>query len=242
MTFLLMGRPIDWAMCTHFEFRRSSSWSMLRSCCAAEPFDLTPGSIGTTIITVAHHHRHSWPLNPNRPRPISLESTRGVDIEAEVAARPQGPCDGPRDHPQVCFSWNVIERIVFARNQINRFGQPEASHICWEYTHGKTSVMRLFAHEPAHQGDKSTAYILIPRRARIRAVVPVPQAKSLSVLILAKIRLSTAYAPRRWEIEKAETVRHNTAPAIDNCQLSCCVADSLRWNPSFIPQAARDPV
>jgi hypothetical protein len=64
---------------------------------------------------------HPWSLKPHSAGPVSLKSQGVVDIEEEVAAGPQCPCHGPRDPSQVRSMWNMVERIVFARDHIYRF-------------------------------------------------------------------------------------------------------------------------
>src|ERR1035437_1758064 len=116
-----------------------------------EPFDIAPSPVGLAIMAVAHHDRHARLLEPDGARPTSLKSKGGVDVEEEVAAGPQCSFHGLGDYPQVCPSRNMIERIVFAGDQVHRFWQPETPHVGSKYAYRQAGTSSLLPGEPAHQ-------------------------------------------------------------------------------------------
>jgi hypothetical protein len=84
----------------------------------------------------------------------------------------------------------MIKCVVFARNQVHCFRQPEAPHVGLEYAYRQAGALSLLAVSRHISGDRSTAYIVIPLRAKIRAFVPVPHARSQAVPTLAIIGLN----------------------------------------------------
>jgi hypothetical protein len=81
------------------------------------------------VMGIAHHHCHVWLLEPDVARPAALESDRVVDIEIEVSAGPQCSCNGFHNPAEVRLAWNMVERVVFARNQVYSLWQTKAPHV-----------------------------------------------------------------------------------------------------------------
>ncbi len=116
-----------------------------------EPFDISPSPVGLTIMTIAHHDHKARLLDPDGARPVSLKSKGVVHVEEEMAAWAQRSSHGLCDHSQVCSAWNMIERIVFARKQIDRLRKPETPHVGPKYAYRQVGAISLLTGKPAHQ-------------------------------------------------------------------------------------------
>jgi hypothetical protein len=102
-------------------------------------------------MAVPHYDCHARLLEPNGARPVSFKSKGIVDVEEEIAAGPQCSFDSLGNHPQVCSARKMIERIVFARNQIDWYRKPETPHVGPKDAYRQAGTISLLTGKPTHK-------------------------------------------------------------------------------------------
>ena len=115
-----------------------------------KPFNISPRPVGLAVMAIPHHQHHAGLLNPHVARPVAFKSKGVVDVKEEMTAGPKCPSHCLCSHPQICPTGKMIQRIVFASNQIDAFRKTEAPHVLPKYAYRQPGATSLLTDTLAH--------------------------------------------------------------------------------------------
>src|SRR5271165_5430396 len=117
----LLGRPAN--------FLHALVVAAPKATFANEAINVGNGALAIAAVGIAHHHEDTRRFKADGAVPVALEAKPVVHIEEEVSARAKGAESRLDDAAQIGTFGDVVECIPLAHDQVNRFGQAEASHI-----------------------------------------------------------------------------------------------------------------
>jgi hypothetical protein len=99
---------------------------------AQKPFDLAHAPIPHAVITPVHDESDTRFFDEPCARTDHLECQTVVHIEVEMSSGSQPAAHGAGNARQIGFLRDVIERIEFAKDEVDWFRQVEIPHICMD--------------------------------------------------------------------------------------------------------------